>query len=162
MDWSQTLAIVGAVGMFLTGVGGLIVSLLGMRAGNREKRAQTDNVAVDTASDALLMAREVWREKITEMERRANQDKDAWQTALEQERALRQEMQRRIEEISAELQQVRASQTEAAATTKKLQALVAELEQENNRLRAFVEQLKLHNEALSQQLRKSKARGRTG
>lgn len=138
MDWPQILATVGAASMFITGVGGLIVSWLG-------QRATAHNVAVDTANDALEMARTVWQEKIASLE-----------TALAEERARSQErtdgLERRLEALSAELTQVRAAQMATDARASALHHRVQELEAENTTLRAFVEQLKIRNEALTRRL----------
>lgn len=138
MDWPQTVAIVGAAGMFVTGVGGLIVSWLG-------QRSTAHNVAVDTANDALAMARSVWQEKIASLE-----------VALAEERARSQErtdaLERRLEALSAELTQVRAAQLATDSRAAALQRRVQELEAENQTLQSFVEQLKLRNEALMKRL----------
>lgn len=145
MDITQIVALVGAAGMFIAGVGGFVVSLMGQRLSGRQARATSDNLLVDTVNDALQMARTVYQEKIASLE-----------VALAEERAYAQAradaLERRIEALSSELGQVRAAQMETDSRAMALQARVQELEAENATLRAFAEQLKIRNEALERRL----------
>lgn len=124
MDTGQIAALITAVVMLLTGIGSLIVSLRGQRVSAIHAQAQRDNVAVDTANDALTMARETWRERLSLLEQR-------------------------VEVLSAELDAVKEAQRLAVTENRTLKMRVSELERENHELRAFGEQLRLRNEALA-------------
>lgn len=118
--------------MLIGAVGGLVVSLLGHRTGSRKSGAERDNVAVDTAQDALLMARETWRERISLLEEK-------------------------VERLSAELETVKSAQSIALNENQLLKKRVTELERENHELRAFAEQLRLRNEALERKLNQNQS-----
>lgn len=132
METEKLVALIGAVVMLIGAVGGLVVSLLGHRTGSRKSGAERDNVAVDTAQDALLMARETWRERISLLEEK-------------------------VERLSAELETVKSAQSIALNENQLLKKRVTELERENHELRAFAEQLRLRNEALERKLNQNQS-----
>lgn len=127
MDTTQIVAVVGAAGMLITGAGGFIISLLGQRMSARQTGATSDNLSVDTANDALVMARETWRERIALLEEK-------------------------VDRLTTELESVKLAQTMAVNENTLLKKRVTELERENHELRAFAEQLKLRNEALERRV----------